>query len=151
MIFVGARVILAYRNLELVQKIITDIVENNNNKLKGELVIEYLDLSSLESVKKCATNILKNESEINLLINNAGIFLSKEKFTKDGFESNFAVNYLGHFLFTLLLLPKIIESKPARIVNVSSISFVGKFLIQTTNLILFLYFTIIFSYFINRF
>lgn len=88
----------------------------------GELVIEPLDLTSLKSVRKCANAILNKEPSIHLLVNNAGIMTCPEGKTEDGFETQFGTNHLGHFLFTMLLLPKIIQSNRARIVTVSSLA-----------------------------
>lgn len=103
--------------LEAVQDIKNDCKTKEN---LGELVVVPLDLSNLNSVRNCAKQLLDKEKRIDLLINNAGIMMCPYSKTEDGFETQFATNHLGHFLLTLLLLPKIIESKPARIVTVSS-------------------------------
>ncbi|EFX86946.1 hypothetical protein DAPPUDRAFT_312401 [Daphnia pulex] len=82
-----------------------------------------LDMSSMESVGAFGQAILDKNVPISLLINNAGTMASYT-LTKDGFESAFAINYLGHFLLTHLLMPRLIAAgtndKAARIVNVSS-------------------------------
>lgn len=80
-----------------------------------------LDLSSLASVRAAADEFLGYKKPLHALINNAGL-LPPEKgaSTVDGFEQAFGVNHLGHFLFTLLLLDRMKDSAPARIVNVSS-------------------------------
>lgn len=93
----------------------------------GELVIYSLDLCSLKSVKECAKNLLTNEAAIHILINNAGVaFIPYEK-TEDGNEMTLQVNHLGHFLLTLLLLPKMQLSSPnCRIINISSIAHIRK-------------------------
>lgn len=83
-----------------------------------------LDMSSLESIKSFAQAVLDKNVPVSLLINNAGIMFTPYTFTKDGFESQFAVNYLGHFLLTHLLMPRLVAAgkadKAARIINVSS-------------------------------
>ncbi|KAJ8891830.1 hypothetical protein PR048_004384 [Dryococelus australis] len=81
-----------------------------------------LDLSSLTSVKDFVTEVLKDFPKINVLVNNAGVYIPVEKNskTKEGFEINFGVNHLGHFLLTNLLIPRLQESAPARVVTVSS-------------------------------
>ncbi|KAL6423549.1 hypothetical protein ACFW04_010240 [Cataglyphis niger] len=126
----GARVILACRNVEKAKKAVEEIKNDPylgtdskqfNGKL-GVLVIYPLDLSSLQSVKECAKKILADESVIHILVNNAGIMMCPHEKTKDGFELQLQSNHIGHFLLTLLLLPKIQSSAPGcRIINVSSI------------------------------
>jgi len=78
-----------------------------------------LDLGSKTSVRDFANRFLDNYSELHFLINDAGIAFPSYK-TRDGFESVFEVDYLGHFLLTELLLPILRDSRPSRIVNVAS-------------------------------
>lgn len=92
----------------------------------GELAIYYLDLCSLKSVRDCAKNLLTNETAIHILINNAGVANLPYEKTEDGNEMTLQVNHLGHFLLTLLLLPKMQSSSPScRIVNVASFTYIG--------------------------
>ena len=80
-----------------------------------------MNLSSFESVRECAKKIIETEPNIHILINNAGVMVCPYEKTEDGYENQFQTNHLGHFLFTLLLLPKIMESVPGcRIICVSS-------------------------------
>ncbi|XP_059470632.1 retinol dehydrogenase 12-like [Neocloeon triangulifer] len=113
----GAKVIMANRNVELSEKAAMKLREEVPN---CDVRVVQLNLASLNSVKKCAEELLKSEPKINLLINNAGVMMCPYLTTEDGFEMQFQTNHLGHFLFTSLLLPRIKESAPARIVNVSS-------------------------------
>jgi len=81
-----------------------------------------LDLGSLDSVREFVAEFEKRQLPLHVLINNAGISLPQgtvEK-TADGFEAHIGVNHLGPFLLTNLLLPKLKESSPSRIVNVAS-------------------------------
>jgi NAD(P)-dependent dehydrogenase (short-subunit alcohol dehydrogenase family) len=82
-----------------------------------------LDLASLESVRHAAAEVNAYPEAIDVLINNAAIMASPYYTTKDGFESQFGTNHIGPFLFTNLILPKILASKTGapRIVNVSSV------------------------------
>ncbi|XP_071643763.1 retinol dehydrogenase 12-like isoform X1 [Temnothorax longispinosus] len=126
----GARVILAGINMEETNEAVEDIKNNppswmtkdeyKNNV--GELAIYFLDLRSFKSVRDCAKNLLTNEAAIHILINNAGVLMSPSyERTEDGNETTLQVNYLGHFLLTLLLLPKMQSSSAnCRIINVSS-------------------------------
>ncbi|CAG9759549.1 unnamed protein product [Ceutorhynchus assimilis] len=119
----GARVIMACRNKVKATEAADDIKVSCQCKQNvGELIVEELDLTSLESVRRCAKTILEKEPKINLLVNNAGVMVCPEGKTEDGFEIQFGTNHLGHFLFTMLLLPRIIQSAPARIVTVSSVA-----------------------------
>ncbi|KYM99697.1 Retinol dehydrogenase 11 [Cyphomyrmex costatus] len=129
----GARVILACRNMEKTNEAIEDIKNNppshiNKDKYKnnaGELAIYPLDLRSLKSVRNCAKNLLTNEAHIHILINNAGVAAYPNEKTEDGFQTTLQVNHLGHFLLTLLLLPKMQLSSPnCRIINVSSLTYI---------------------------
>lgn len=78
-----------------------------------------LALDDFASIREAAKQVLAFDEPIHVLINNAGLGGQKGT-TKDGFELLFGVNHLGHFLLTSLLLPRIRESAPARIVNVAS-------------------------------
>jgi len=80
-----------------------------------------LDLSSLDSVRECAAAFLAKQIPLHVLVLNAGVMAPEcRKTTKEGFESQIGVNHLGHFLLTMLLLPKLKESAPSRVVAVSS-------------------------------
>ncbi|XP_026331147.1 retinol dehydrogenase 13-like [Hyposmocoma kahamanoa] len=117
----GAKVIMACRNLDKGEEAKKDI-ENKCKDLpeSGKLVLEKCDLASLNSVRDFAKKILDNEPQVNILVNNAGIMMCPKGETEDGFETQLGTNHLAHFLLTLLLLPRLRNSKPARIVTVSS-------------------------------
>ena len=78
-----------------------------------------LDLADLESVRACAEGFLAREEPLHVLVNNAGIGGARG-LTRQGFELMFGVNHLGHFLLTQLLLGRLVDSAPARVVTVSS-------------------------------
>ncbi|XP_055382289.1 dehydrogenase/reductase SDR family member on chromosome X [Condylostylus longicornis] len=130
-------VIMACRDPEGGRKNILEAVDFST--IRGKLICEKLDVASLSSVKEFAKKIQDNYEKIDLLINNAGIMCAPYKLTEDGYESHFAVNFLGHFLLTHLLLPKLKAAGKkglnARIVNVSSIvNMVGKINYDDINL-----------------
>ena len=90
-------------------------------KRNGKVVFKQLDLASFESIRKFADEINNEEEAIDILVNNAGLAFITQQKTQDGFEMQFGVNHLGHFLLTLLLFDKLKQSKSiARIINVSS-------------------------------
>lgn len=125
--FLGARVIMACRNLDKAEEAKKDIEESCKGlKETGQLVVQRCDLSSLESVRDFSQKILDNEPQLNILVNNAGVMMCPKSTTADGFEMQFGTNHLSHFLLTLLLLPRIINSQPARIVTVSSKAHISK-------------------------
>jgi NAD(P)-dependent dehydrogenase (short-subunit alcohol dehydrogenase family) len=78
------------------------------------------DFSSLREVRKMAGEVLAGHGCLDLLVNNAGIISRERRESREGFELTFAVNYLSHFLLTLLLLSLLRRSAPARVVNVAS-------------------------------
>jgi NAD(P)-dependent dehydrogenase (short-subunit alcohol dehydrogenase family) len=95
--------------------------ETQNEKLRTYRA----DFSSLDEVGGMAERIVGDQDRIDVLVNNAGIGTAlpgdgERMESRDGHELRFAVNYLAHFLLTRRLVPLIISSTPARIVNVSS-------------------------------
>lgn len=78
------------------------------------------DLSSQEDVKRAASEFLSMNKPLNILLNNAGIMNTSRKETVDGLEEVFSVNHLAYYSFTLMLMNKLIESGPSRVVNVAS-------------------------------
>ncbi|XP_072021360.1 retinol dehydrogenase 11-like [Amphiura filiformis] len=116
----GARVIIGCRNPKKATEAIKVIQRRSGS---SNVVYIPLELSDQDSVREFAKTILKQESRIDYLINNAGIGKStKGHRTKEGYNMVFAVNHFGHFLLTMLLLDRLKESAPSRIVNVSSIN-----------------------------
>jgi NAD(P)-dependent dehydrogenase (short-subunit alcohol dehydrogenase family) len=112
-----ATVILACRNLEKAAQAAHQIRQAVGN-VKLEVI--QLDLADLNSVREFAKSFQAKYSNLDLLINNAGIMIPPFSKTKDGFELQFGSNHLGHFALTGLLMPAIRATPKARVVNVSS-------------------------------
>lgn len=112
----GASVVFACRSEDKTRPVIAEMSAATGNH---ELSFIALDLADLESVRRAGAELAGRDQPIDVLINNAGL-ASQRGQTADGFELAFGVNHLGHFLFTHLLLDKLKQSAPARIVNVSS-------------------------------
>ncbi|KAM3319978.1 short-chain dehydrogenase TIC 32, chloroplastic [Capsicum chacoense] len=118
----GVHVIMAVRNM-IAGKDVRDAIVKEIPAAKVDTM--ELDLSSLASVKKFASEFKSSGRPLNLLINNAGIMATPFMLSKDNIELQFATNHLGHFLLTNLLLDKMKETarktkREGRIVNVSS-------------------------------
>ena len=85
-----------------------------------------LDLSSLESTKAAAEAIRSQTTRLDILFNNAGIAMTAPSLTKEGYETQFGINHVGHAMFTQLLLPLMLQTaasappKSVRIINISS-------------------------------
>lgn len=116
----GARVIMACRDLERCEEAKKDIIEETSNR---NVCCQRLDLASIASITAFAEMVNKYERHVDILINNAGIMMCPKSLTKDGFEQQLGVNYLGHFLLTILLLDKLKQSSPSRILNICSYAF----------------------------
>jgi NAD(P)-dependent dehydrogenase (short-subunit alcohol dehydrogenase family) len=117
-----ATVILACRNTARAAAAVAQIRASSPS---ADARAALLDLSSLASVREFAGRILSDYPRLDLLINNAGVMMPPKEMTLDGFESQFAINYLGHFLLTRLLLPLLDRSPPARVVSLSSLAHRG--------------------------
>ncbi len=106
-----------YRNEELAEDL-----KNEMQKINPNLSINsfFCDFSVQGSIRECADKIKNDLKAIDLLINNAGVVNTEYSETIDGIENTFAVNHLGYFLFTNLLLDLVKKESESRIINVSS-------------------------------
>jgi NAD(P)-dependent dehydrogenase (short-subunit alcohol dehydrogenase family) len=111
----GATLILVCRRIEEGQAVAREIA-------RGRPVPDVVgaDLSSQASIRQAAAEIQARYPRLHVLINNAGIIPPRREVTVDGLEMQFAVNHLGYFLLTNLLLPQLRAGAPSRIISVSS-------------------------------
>ncbi|MBL8981754.1 MAG: SDR family NAD(P)-dependent oxidoreductase [Gemmatimonadetes bacterium] len=115
----GAQVLITGRSAPRGDSLVQEITRSG----KGSARFYQADLASLAEVRRLADAVLRDHKRLDILINNAGIglvFDSTRKFSAEGYELHFAVNYLAHYLLTKRLLPLIVASAPSRIINVSS-------------------------------
>lgn len=112
-------VILACRSLDKAQQAMNTILKKFP---KANLEIILLDLNSLESVRDFVGEFGQKYERLDFLIANAGIMIPPFKKTQEGFESQFGVNYLAHFLLVNLLFPILKKTKESRVVMLSSIA-----------------------------
>ncbi|XP_067681166.1 retinol dehydrogenase 12-like [Haliotis asinina] len=113
----GARVIIACRDVAKGAAALKDIHTATRQK-NG--TCKLLDLSSFKSIRSFVDSFLQEEKKLDVLINNAAVAIGPRLESSDGYEMQFAVNHLGHFLLTNLLLDVMKKSAPSRIINVSS-------------------------------
>ena len=113
----GARIVMVVRDQERGEKARAEIVKQTGSNYVDLMIC---DLSSMDSIRHFAREFRKKYDRLDVLMNNAGASFSKREVTSEGFERNFAVNYLGPFLLTHELLNLLKSSAPSRIVNVSS-------------------------------
>ncbi|XP_062511920.1 dehydrogenase/reductase SDR family member on chromosome X-like isoform X1 [Corticium candelabrum] len=117
----GATVVIACKNQAASERAVKDIT-NDVNTSKVEYM--FLNLASFQSIRSFVKRFLARNWPLHILVNNAGVMLAPYTESEDGHEMHIAVNYLGHFLLTQLLLDRLKESASAttfsRIVNVSS-------------------------------
>lgn len=118
----NAQLILVGRNPEKGEKVQKKLIAITGN---DQIDIMTADLSNMNAIQKLSAEIHKKYNKLNVLINNAGAFFSKREITDDGFEKTFALNHLGYFLLTKLLLDLIKKGKNPRIINVASGAHIG--------------------------
>jgi retinol dehydrogenase-13 len=112
----AAHIVMVCRNQEKAERISGEI----RTRWKVPVDIIIADFSRLEEVRKAAEVILSNYPKIDVLINSAGLHVTKRTYTTEGFEMVFCVNHLAPFLLTQLLIDRLKESAPARILQVNS-------------------------------
>lgn len=114
----GAKVVIVGRSAEKTARCLAEIRAASQSKLVESLLCDF---ESQASIRAMAAEFLAKYDRLDVLVNNAGTVYDKRKLTVDGIEATFATNHLGYFLLTHLLLDRIRESAPARIVVVASI------------------------------
>lgn len=112
----GADLVILGRNPRLCEET-AGAIESASGRRPSVLLC---DLASRADIDRAAAEFLASGRRLHVLVNNAGMVNRSRELTGDGVEKVFAVNYLAYFQLTLRLLPRILESAPARIVNVSS-------------------------------
>lgn len=113
----GARVLAGCRDVAKSEIVFQTL---RARRLRGAIEAIELDLAYLASVRRCAQKVLERVTRLDGLVNNAGVMNTPQGRTKDGFETQFGTNHLGHYLFTELILPLLVASAPSRIVVLSS-------------------------------
>ena len=114
----GWHALIASRDRNVSAQAVRNIAEESGADSASEM---SLDLGSFDSVRAFAKEIERQDVPLRVLVGNAGLqIMTGPQFSSDGFERTMAVNHLGHFLLTHLLLRRLIAQSPARIVIVSS-------------------------------
>jgi len=108
----GATVVLAVRDVAKGKQAAA--------RISGDVAVQALDLTSLESIRSAAAELRSTYPRIDLLINNAGVMYTPKSTTADGFELQFGTNHLGHFALTGLLLDRMLPVPGSRVVTISS-------------------------------
>ncbi|MGB0918329.1 MAG: SDR family oxidoreductase [Flavobacteriales bacterium] len=115
----GAQIVFTSRSEDKAKAALAEIKSaSGNEKLSYVLV----DLNSQASVRKAAEELKTKCPKIDVLINNAGCYVSEKTINQDGLEMQFATNHIGHFLLTNLLLDNVKAADKSRIVNLASIA-----------------------------
>ena len=115
----GASVVLAVRDTEKGKRAAARIASAAPG---ANVMVQALDLTSLESIRAAAGELRARHPRIDLLINNAGVMLTPRQATRDGFELQLGTNHLGHFALTGLLLEQMLPVPGSRVVTVSSLA-----------------------------
>lgn len=113
----GAELFLTYRDKMRADETVAEIRSKTGSE---NIHLIQADLGSQRQIRTAAAQFLATGKPLHALINNAGLGNTKRLVTEDGIEMVFAVNHLAYFLLTMLLLDRIRQSAPARIVNVAS-------------------------------
>jgi NAD(P)-dependent dehydrogenase (short-subunit alcohol dehydrogenase family) len=121
----GYRIIFVARSREKAEAVKKEIIAISKNE-----EVDYIlaDLTSKSDVISCVETFKKSNQKLDVLINNAGVYLPERRITVDGMEESFQINHLSHFMLSNLLLDVLKKSDNPRIINVSSGAYkAGKF------------------------
>lgn len=113
----GSSLVLVARDRARGERTLEEIVQKTGNR---QVELMLADFSSQQQIRQLARNFLAKERPLHILFNNAGVVMLRREETVDGIETTFAVNHLGYFLLTRLLLERIQASAPSRIVSTAS-------------------------------
>jgi len=116
----GARVVIVARNADKGRAALAEVEAAGKAGKAGPAELIVADLSSQEQVRRAAADFKSRHDRLDVLVNNAGVFVPERRATVDGLEETFALNHLGYFLLTRELLEVLQATAGARIVNVSS-------------------------------
>ena len=114
----GARVVMVGRDRAKTERAAATVAERAGVKPEAPLLCDF---SSQASIRALAGEVLERCDRLDVLVNNAGGVNKTRRVTADGIEATFAVNHLGYFLLTNLLLERLVKSAPARVVTVASV------------------------------
>jgi len=113
----GARTVIVGRNPDKTAAVLAQVKQRSGSEAVESLLCDF---SSQAAIRALAGKVRERCPRLDVLINNAGTVFARRTLTEDGIEATFAVNHLGYFLLTRLLLDRLVASAPARIVNVAS-------------------------------
>jgi len=113
----GAKVYMACRSLDSANEAKDEIIKETGNP---NVFVKHLDLANVHSIQQFVESFKQNESKLDVLINNAGLWTKTKKLTDINVEQTFAVNVLGHQLLTKLLINELKSASPSRIINTAS-------------------------------
>jgi len=113
----GATVVITARNAAKGAAALEEIASRTGS---STVEVMALDLADFSSIRSFTNEFLATHDRLDVLLENAGLLLSERSTTRQGFETTFGVNHVGHFLLTDLLLDRLRESAPSRIVVVAS-------------------------------
>ncbi len=114
----GARVIMVGRDKAKTESAVTDVAARSGSKEVSHLICDF---SSQAAIRELAAAMQERHEALHILVNNAGGVNRTRRLTADGLEATFAVNHLGPFLLTNLLVDLLVRSAPARVVTVASV------------------------------
>lgn len=114
----GAKLVMVGRDPKRTDAARADVEARSGSK---DVTTMLCDFESQAAIRALAKDFLSRHDRLDVLVNNAGLVNKERRLTADGIEATFAVNHLGYFLLTNLLLDRLVESAPARVVTVASV------------------------------